>query len=383
MSNSTLLKRIEAITPDQIRGYLVSNGWIEEGSIGEIASIWHRTEAKYTNFEVVQPEAQYLKDYKKRVWDIIHILSHFEERSYDDVLKDVANFYADLVQIRVVHTDVKDGSIPIEDGVLLIKKAQALITSVTLSTLSKKKLFSGYYPQKAKDHIRNVRLGQTEAGSYIINLISPILQNKEAQSELLERVSFARAVMNTLAKSLEAISYSVEEYRRKSSLFVFDKAVEQGVSANFCDALIGLSGETKARNFSISISLSKAEKSIDKIKLEHSFSSDYIPYLEEASEYFKDNYILQDTKILGIVKKLERDENSESGLVTVTELENEKKRNITFELSGDDYLNAIHAHENRQLVECRGDLHISPRSAKLINNSGFRILSPNRDLFES
>ncbi len=54
----------------------------------------------------------------------------------------------------------------------------------------------------------------------------------------------------------------------------------------------------------------------------------------------------------GIVKKFDRDADKEIGIVTVTGAVEGKDRNVSFELKGDDYLNAIHAHESKQVVQC-------------------------------
>lgn len=45
-----------------------------------------------------------------------------------------------------------------------------------------------------------------------------------------------------------------------------------------------------------------------------------------------------------------------------------------------EYGEAIKAHERGDVVEVRGDVHVIPRTATMLNASGFRVLR-NEDLF--
>jgi len=374
MRSSSLFHGLLSLTPAQLRGYLVSHGWREESKIKDIASVWHRPESDKQDFEILQPEVQSIKDFSDRVLDMLQVLSDFEERTLEDVFRDISNYFADLIRIRIFHDDVKNGSIPLDDGVLLIEKAKDLLASATLSTLSKKKYFTGSRPPDVANFMDKVRLGQTEIGSYVINIIAPLDSQESKKYDLLEKISFSRIVTMTLDKGLGAISSTVDHFKRNNNLSVFEEAVEKGVSANLCDALIGLTGEKHSRDVNISISFSKFEPEEEDLKIEHLFRSDIVPYLEQASEYLKENYIMPNITISGFVKKLDREKDKVYGLVTVTAVVEDKDRNVTFELSEIDYLDAIHAHENKQEVQCTGDLYISPRSAKLINNTNFRVI---------
>ncbi len=381
MRNSSLFYELELLMPTQLRGYLISHGWREESSIRDIASVWRRPEFDKKDFEILQPEDKSIRDFSDRVLDMLQVLSEFEKRTVEDVFRDISNYFSDLIRIRISHDDVKNGSIPLDDGVLLIEKAKDLLASATLSTLSKKKYFIGSRPPDVIDFMDKARLGQTEIGSYVINIIAPLDSQENKDEELLERLSFSRIVTTTLDKGLSAISSTIDNFKRNNNFSVFDEAVEKGVSANLCDALIGLTGEKQSRDVNISISFSKYEQQEEELKIEHFFKPDIVPYLKKASEYLKENYVIPNVTISGFVKKLDRGKDKVYGLVTVTAVVEDRERNVTFELSGTDYLNAIHAHENKQVVQCTGNLYISPRSAKLTDNTNFRVIDSGH-LFE-
>lgn len=373
------LESIKSITPNQLSRYLSSTDWREDGNIRDIAAIWHRHEKDLYEFEIIQPLRIDLKDYKQRVYDLINLLSEFERREFIDIANDINNSQADIIKIRVVHNDVESGTIPLNDGVLLIEKAKELLLSVAKSTFSKRKYFSGdKLSEELSDVIDSMRLGQTEYGSYVVNIISPIGGQENEQEELIKG-SVARAVSDALAKSLNAIDESVEEYKRTQNISSFDAAVEKGVSANLCDALVGLSGESHARDVHITLSLSKAEEVIGDLKLTHTFKTNNIPYLETASDYYKERYVLNNQTVSGLIVKLFHMETEETGTITIDSLVNGAKKNVSVELSIDDYWEAHNAHKKVESVECFGDLYVSPKSAKLLKASNFKVLR-NEDI---
>lgn len=377
MMEKSLLASINSILPSQLIGYLTAQGWREDGAIENVASVWHRKEREYFEFEIIQPARIDLKDYTQRISDLVGTLARFENRSVQSVLEDLLNFYADIVKIRVVHNDVKDGSIPLSDGVSLFEHAKDLLTSVARSTFSKRKYFFGQSSQDVSNIVNKFRLGQTEVGSYVVNLIIPIECDVGDQKDHNE-VSITRSVTHTLARSLLAIDASIDQYKSMRKDVVFDSAVKHGVSANLCDALVGLTGETHIRNVEINLSLSRGDKEFLDIPLNYSFNSSEVPFLQRASDYYKDKYVIQSYTVSGHVRSLKHEEGDDFGTISVSSLVNEKERNVTFDLPTDQYWEAHHAHKAGLIVECSGDLSVSPRSATIVNPSKFKVIHSRR-----
>lgn len=381
MITSSQLNTIKTLLPSQLSAYLAHQGWFEDGELGEIVTIWHRNENEYLDFEILQPKTTDIKDYHQRVCDLVEVLSEFEQRAIDGIVNDLNNFYADVIKIRVIHDDVEGGSIPLNDGVLLFEKAKELLVSVVRSTYNKRKYFSGgKLTEDIAEYLSNMRLGQTEHGSYIVNLIAPII-HKDGEQEDLVKTSVTRAITENLSRSLTAIDNAIEEYKRTQSTNSFDGAVDNGVSANLCDALIGISGETKDRDIRVVVSLSAVEESIDGAKLEHKFDSTSVPYLQIASDYYKEKYVLYDQVVYGLVTKLSHEEEEDVGTVTIEATVNDVDKSVSIELSIEEYWQAHRAHKKLQVVECLGDLHVTPRSARLVNTKEFRVYD-NQDMFD-
>lgn len=381
MITTSQLNAITALVPSQLSGYLTSHGWIEDGDLGEIATIWHRKENEYQDFEILQPLTIHLKDYYQRVYDLIEVISNFEQRAFFDVVNDLNNFQANIIKIQVIHEDVEGGSIPLNDGVLLFEKAKELLISVVRSTYSKRKHFSGgNLSEDITEIIESMRLGQTEHGSYVVNLIAPLIHKEKDQQEL-SKSTVSRLVSETLTRSLSAIDESIKEYTRTKLYSSFDKAVDQGVSANLCDALIGISGKTKSRDVKITIFMSKVEDEFDSARLEHKFASNLMPYLQIASDYYKEKHVLLNQVVSGLVTKLSHEEEENVGTVTIDATVNGLEKSVSIELPIDEYWKSHSAHKKSHIIKCLGDLHVTSRSAKLINVKDFRVIS-NDDLFD-
>lgn len=244
MRRDELSKHLNDITPAQLESYMLSHGWFRDGDFKGLASIWHRSSTDHADAEILLPSSAAAKDFADRMVDAVIAISLFEARSSLTVLKEVTGYFADLVRIRVFHNDVDAGTIPINDGVLLNIRARDLMASAVMSTASKRRHFMGKRSPEVKAYIDSLRLGQTEIGSYIVNVIAPAGPSQSDQA-CFEDVPLSNIVTANLASSLEALTLAIDEFSSIGDLTVFDAAVNSGASSNMCDALIGLSGTEK------------------------------------------------------------------------------------------------------------------------------------------
>jgi hypothetical protein len=217
-------------------------------------------------------------------------------------------------------------------------------------------------------------------GSYVVSLLAPVEQITDVQEDH-NAIPFSQHVTGTLANALSALSNAIEEFQDTARVEVFDQVVERGVSANLCDALIDFSGSNRNRSFTLSISPSRISPIQAVEDFEFHFEPPDVEVLIKAAGYYRDNYVLPDRTILGPVTRLNRIPDVEDGDITITATLPSGEKNVKVHLSGQDYVQAIHAHEGKLMVECHGDIHVSPRSARLLDPTGFKVLT-SRDLFE-
>ncbi|KAI1698529.1 hypothetical protein Ddc_19046 [Ditylenchus destructor] len=127
------------------------------------------------------PGRESLKDFEQRISDALNSIAEQEQRPVSEVLVDVRRAFADLIAVRVIHDDTSEGTIPINDGVLLVARARDMLKSAALALYAKRRQFSGHPTDEAKAYLDSLLLGQTEVGSYVINVFAPIPPPQPAQ----------------------------------------------------------------------------------------------------------------------------------------------------------------------------------------------------------
>jgi hypothetical protein len=373
VSREQLKKQLFQLTPNQLETYLMSRGWQCDGELSGLASIWHRPDEGAYDAEVVAPRSDSARDYRDRIVDAVLAVASYERREPVDVAKEIAGHFADHIRVRVIHRDVVEGTIPLNDGILLNQRARDLLASSAMSATFKRKHFSGKRPPETREFLNSLRLGQTEVGSYVVNVIAPLSPAAPAEQDVIPTTSITRMVTANLSAGLDALLQAIHEFGQEDDVTVFNSAVNAGVSANMCDALLGLSGEQRERGFEVTITPCPT----DGFKSEprtYVFHTEEVKILAAASEYYKDNYVLPDQTIRGFIKRLDRPPTDETGTITVEATILNTDKHVAIELGPDEYLDAVTAHKMKEVIECRGDVSVKARSAKLLNPSGFRVI---------
>ncbi|MEZ7809314.1 hypothetical protein [Alcaligenes phenolicus] len=371
-----IVKRPNEVSPEQLETYLRNAHWIQTDKLRSVATIWNRQDD--LDAEVVLPLSRSVKDYVPRLRDALAAIASFERRDVLDVINDIGRMFANVITVRVIHADTDNGTIPINDGVLLITKAKDLLSAAAQSLFAKRKYFTGKPTPEAKEYVDSLLLGQTEIGSYVVNVIAPAQEGPIAQGQA-ESAPLAKAVTLNLVTGLEALEKASQRYQETGSLREFEMTIIQGASANMCDALLGFSGVKRNRAFEIKVnpsegSMFKAEPRT------FNFDTSQVEILEKASSFFKDDYVLIGRTLTGYVTKLSKPKEDEAGTITLDTLLDGLTRKVRIGLSKDDYHTAVLAHDKKQYVRCSGDLHMKSKTASLLNPQGFRIVGDD-DLF--
>jgi hypothetical protein len=356
---------------EQVEAYLQSQNWHLDGKLRNVATIWHRQIE--LDAEVLVP-LSFAKDFRQRLRDALASIATFEDRPARDVLADIKRMFSNVITVRVIHADTDGGTIPINDGVLLIAKAKDLLTAAAQSVFAKRKHYTSGAPKEAKDYLDTLLLGQTEVGSYVVNVIAPVQQNAAVALETAEAVPLSQAITTRLVLGLEALEKAGTAYEVDGSLTAFDEAVQSGASANMCDALLGFSGANRNRTFEVTVT-SIAGPMFESEPKKFEFEDKHIEVLKKASEYYKENYVLKDRRLIGHITKLQRKKEESSGTITIdSELGDVGDRKVKVDLTGDDYHLAVLAHDKKRMVRVEGDVHVKSKSAELLSPKNFGVI---------
>jgi hypothetical protein len=358
---------LKSVQPNQVIAYLQKNGWHQESFIPDKAEIWvleNQAEDK-DSVDILLPLNPAFRDFPLRISEILETLEKIEGRSQVEILETLTYQLSDILSIRLNHQDFANGTIPLSNGVNLLRHAKDLMLSAACSTVEPKKYFERAKPTKANSFLKELQFGQTKRGSFIITIISPIFGIQRDSFD--DGEPFERLVVEKLVHALETTKYLAENINLNRSNLP-DELIQQGVSSNLCEALVGIHKSGRGRglevnfNFSSSIPTNLSSNII--------FTPQIMPNIARMGTRLKAN-IDQNIEIRGEVFRLERQHKDQTGSVT---LKDEQSKKIKIELLEPDYRLASQANQERKLVSCRGDLIKEGRTLTLLNPENFSIL---------
>lgn len=362
--------------PDELSVYLVQAGWVNDTVLDGRASIWHRVDDVLAEISV---PFRSLRDYSARMLDALADLQEFEKRDPESIRRDIVTAGAGLLTVRVKGEDTSEGLIPLRDGIILVQKAKDLLVAAAMSLSTKKRHFQGRLADELRAYIDSVQLGQTEFGSYVINVVAPAKEFELSEAGTDEGI--ASVLFQNLVAGVEALHAATGAAAGEASrnAILLEQAVIAGASINMCDSLLGFSGQSRSRSFELSLSVPQGGL-FPRRNCSFSFDQDRIVGLQAAIEYFKDDYVLRNRNVEGFVKYLSRPTQDENGKVTLEALIEGVERSVSIELGPSDYRVGISAHDNKRMVRCTGDLHVKSRGSMLLNPSNFGFVNPEEAL---
>lgn len=221
-------------------------------------------------------------------------------------------------------------------------------------------------------------MGQTEHGSFVMTIqssVPPSLQGNLFSEGLPPEPAepFERRVTKTLMQAIAALREAADESAATGDIRPFREAVPLGVSANLCDALIGLQDGTASDWLEVGVSWAPARRMEEPdiqgcVRIPREVS----PLLREATRAFKRVVPLEEFGLQGFVTDLHR-EDSPVGTITVSGVVDDRIRKVRVDLDSVDYDRAISAHRDRLPVICEGDLIREGKGFVLKNARNFSV----------
>lgn len=370
---------LSALKPLEVVSYLRASGWQKTSERPGKWAAWVRKQDE-EEFEIAVPLTTHFRDFALRMSDALRVLEVAEDRSQLEILRDLLVTSADVVRVRLADRELSDGSVPLEEGAQFFQKARDMMLAAACAAIGPRAYFPSKRPTEAMDYLRKARLGQTEQGSFVLTIISRVPPSLATENGQLFDVEepFERRVIQTLATSLMAIRSASDDAASTGKVESFVAAVSKGVSANLCDALVGM-GTCADSNRSLEINFSwSRSRPLDpqlEIPSEVNFSPDAFPVIEEASVYFKESTPREEFVARGPVVRLERADGAATGKVTIHCFVDGQPRKVLVELGEPQYHQAVSAHDENRIARCSGVLMREGR--------GFRLHEPYDFMSES
>ena len=360
------------ISPFVIKRYLKENGWVPFKTKRDDISVYQYI--KDGQFEQVTiPNDRTLFDYSMALYQAVRAVADFEGRPVEQMLLTLLNPHSDIIKIRIDDPSIEPGNISFDAAVELYENARKLIAASARDVLHPRSYHAGRPDDSVQKFVSQCRFGQTEIGSYIVPLVCPFMDVDSGFPEQLSifdkadecAESLTRKVTRHLIEGIHSIKAAVDT----------ESELKIPVSANFCDAVVGICGQRTNALVDFHAQWSPAVKknipSFSSVRL----NSNYIAPIKAISKTLKPNQE-QTMKILGRVQELKADplpENRQSGYIKVSYLDKKGKAGVlTVALDAESYAKAIEAHQKGLYVSLEGTISEGNRT---MDCSSFSIIA--------
>jgi len=353
----------ESLNPSDVTAYLVSAGWKAVDNRPGHSSLF-RTVFERKSVELLVPLNRQFKDYVDRMAETVPMIAAIEKRSELEVLSDIQTVNSDVVRIRCKYASAHDGSIPLERGEKLVEKTRELFTAGGRAVGIKRANYGNRASEQLSEYIRKLRLGQSERGSYVFKVLSPVAPELKPTghfpgTEPEPEQPYERLAVAQLNTALVTLRAAADEAMTTPQMDVFDRAVEKGVSSNLCSALIGIGGNDPQPNDELAISFTWARTRTPPSETvrEIIFPGDRFAIITEAVRHYKGRVEPEETTITGYVVGLQSRNQGQlpAGPIRVVNLGGGPKT-VMITLAQTEHDRAIQAYKTGSQITCRGTL---------------------------
>lgn len=204
---------------------------------------------------VLVPMTKTFTDYYREVRETLGIIASSEGKSFEELTNKLLNPSQDILKWRIADELTNKGAIPFNSMTENIEHIKDLLASAILDVTTPSKVHSRLYTKEVNTQLSNYQFGQTEIGSYILNILCPLgyYQYKLFNPEL-EDVPLGRKVNLQILNGITKVQTSISD---KSSELQ-DILDEDKISVNFLTALSKIYEENNNSDVSI-----KADWNID------------------------------------------------------------------------------------------------------------------------
>lgn len=383
MDRTQLLYLTKVISPSGIKQYAQANGWIPV--LGSRRKIWLFKHPTKIHSQIQIPI--YKDDDSAEAFLLAaEKISEIEQRPIEAVVNDLIATNSDIIRYRKDSDDIKGGSIPFEDVISMLNGAKQMLSSAACSVSNPVLHHARLDRNEARQLIQNMRMGQTEIGSFILKILCPLDAITDPPL-LTDLQPYTRMVTTLLMRSTEKLINGIENGNIDQILEAqAQKGERPEISSNLCKGLIDLKGEQDSGEIEISISwASSIQKPTMTVPTSIRIPIDYFPMIEKIQQKLKpipgkDT----DQVMVATVETLNGDVGEDGrrcGEVVLSVLlpDEEELIKARTDLTPEDYEKAVIAHERGQsYIKLKGQLKRGLRISRIDNPENLMLVDDTR-----
>lgn len=341
MSEVLRTELLRSIKPSWIIAYLRNASWKQVDEVQGRFSVWHSGK-----HELVIPASEELKDYPIALDSALSNLSEYEKRGKVEIAEQLRNSSSDIVRLGIDSLEVENGTIPFVHGKYFYQNAFKILEASARYAHDPSILFQRNRPAIVKKFMDKVKLCQTEVGSYIIKIKSPLPDSEPCSQKFLEGMNpdYERRVLEVFVESMHALKEVLEEDISNHDSIL--ESVNKGVNVLLCDSIINIYDKSAANVFSVQVDWSLVRPpnpQITKRSSRIAIRRSLLERLKETSEILKSSPSRRE-KIFGSVVQLKRLGERGPGEIQIKTAE-QRTRRVNVKMSEELYEKAIEAHK--------------------------------------
>lgn len=360
--NSYLLKNLSGITSASIEKYLLFTGWVRDDTFKN-PRMWVFQNKADPDFTLAIPASEKATDFYPRVYSLIQTLSTINEKTEQEIIDSLKSAYTDRLQFRIITEESKGGKIPLDYAARCLEGLKDLVLYAACAEENAKPVCARTY-NSAKRSLEKFQFGQTQIGSFIINIDVQVADEENEQLYLMEApVPPAEPPEHKIIKRIGTAITQIDNVANKQVKIgdLIEDAYKDGITANMCDALAKLRPEM-SDEVTIETSVYYAEALTQTVEPPKVYTLDdtHFLFIDEISKRYKDCTLVEDVTLEGIIKMLSKstsnDGDGEENTVRLLTKVEGQMRSITLHLSADHHLLACNAYRDDKEVRVSGTI---------------------------
>ena len=363
---------LSAVSPAALSAYARAAGWRRHEAYREHSDVY----VGGSRPEIIVPRTERLGDYASVVATLIDTFAGVTGQDELSVYGSLATADRDVVRVRAAESD--DGSVTLNDGVDLIGGTRDLVLSAACSLREPQPVYRAGANREAADLLKQMRLGQTDQGSFVVTLLTPVVPSPipalfpdpDDRNAPIERRMTRRLVEAVTA------AHQATERAAAGDDGAFEGTVASGVSANLCEALVRIIEPFPTLDVGVSWARTRPVAATEAVAR---FGRADAALLREAARSLRERAPRPEVRLHGFVRLLKRGEAEDDGTIRLATDIDGQRQSVVAMLERADYERAVQAHKDRALVVLAGDLERTGQRWRMLNPHVEGVIRDERD----
>lgn len=240
-------KYINLLHNDKVCQYLSLKGWHEISTLfeGKVRQFLAPNE----EYAILIPISREFSDYYRVMHDSLSVIAAYDNKTLNGLFNILINPSSDILKWRIADDNTSLGAISFNTMLDNIDNIKNILASTCIDIMNPSQYHKKVMVSDVQNQIASYKFGQTEIGSYILNLVSPLgFYQYQLFDPSVEELPMNRRINMRMLKTINDIQQSVLE----NSSQLDDNVASGSISVNFLKALTKIYDDNKDSDVSIS-----------------------------------------------------------------------------------------------------------------------------------